>query len=187
MKKNSLILTIPCAVALALSCAGAAAAAETWTARAEMKTADGKVRTAPVVVSLDRMLTVAERDTVLDALKTGGAAAAKKTLGALKEIGFIEGGKRRVPVKFAFARSMGSGRLVTVVSDQAILHIGGDIPSAKPKEGFDATYAVLVLDGEGKGHGEIVPAAKLKLREDGALSTEDYGGETVWLKEIAPK
>ena len=188
MKKSPIGFIAPLAASLLLSISGAATAAEAYTARAETKSADGKVLTAPVAVSVDRMLTVAERDTVVNALKSGGHAAAKKALAGLKEIGWIEGGSgKRVPVKFAFARSMGSGKLLTLVSDQAIAHIGGEIPDAKPKEGFDVTYAILVLDAEGKGHGEVVPAAKLKLRDDGALATEDYAGGTVWLKEIAPK
>ncbi len=172
------------AAALLVSLSGVAAAQERFSARAETKSADGKTLTAPVSFTVDRMLTVAERDAVLKALKEGGSAAGKAALAGLKPIGWIEGGKKRVPVKFAFARSMGSGRLLTLVSDEAIVHIGGDIPSAKPKEGFDLTYAILVLDSDGKGSGEIVPAAKLKLREDGALTTEDYGGETVWLKDV---
>ena len=188
MKKATIGYIAPLAAAVLLTVSGVSAAAEAYTARAETTTADGKVLTAPVAVSVDRMLTVAERDAVIGALKSGGHAAGKKALAGLQPIGWIEGGNgKRVPVKFAFARSMGSGKLLTLVSDEAIAHIGGNIPDAKPKEGFDVTYAVLVLDADGKGHGEVVPAAKLKLREDGALTTEDYGGGTVWLKEIAPK
>ena len=187
MKKLSIGHITPLAVALLFSVSSVATAAEAYSARAETKSADGKVLTAPVVFSVDRMLTVAERDAVISALKTGGHAAAKKALAGIQPIGWIEGGKeKRVPVKFAFTRSMGSGKLLTLVSDEAIAHIGGNIPDAKPKEGFDATYAVLILDADGKGQGEIVPAAKLRVREDGALTTEDYAGGTVFLKEIAP-
>jgi hypothetical protein len=92
-----------------------------------------------------------------------------------------------VPVKFAFPRSTGSGKLVTIVCSEPIKHVGGDIPDARPKAGFDLAYVLLVLDGEGKGTGEIAPAAKLKLREDGALVTEDYGAETIWLKDVVRK
>lgn len=185
MKKRS----FPLLALLVATClvSGAAAAAEAYTARAETKSADGKLLTAPVAFSVDRMLTVAERDGVVNALKIGGHAAARKALAALKPIGSIEAGGKKVPVKFAFTRPMGSGRLLTLVSDEAIAHIGGTIPDAKPKEGFDVTYAILILDADGKGNGEIVPAAKLKVRDDGALATEDYAGGTVWLKEIAPR
>lgn len=172
---------------LLASLSGLAAAQEAWTARAETKSADGKVLTAPVAFSVDRLLTVAERDAVLEAFKNGGQAAVKKAFAGMKQIGFVEAGGKKVPIKFAFARSMGSGRLLNLVCDQAIAYIGGNIPNAKPKEGFDLALAVLILDDAGNGNGEIVPAAKLKLREDGALTTEDYGGGTVWLKEIKKK
>jgi len=61
------------------------------------------------------------------------------------------------------------------------------MPDAKPKAGFDVAFLLLVLDAGGKGTGEIAPAAKLKVREDGALVTEDYGAQTIWLKDVARK
>ncbi len=180
----------PAALGLALTIlsAGAANAQETWTARAEMKTADGKLHTAPVTISLDRMLTTSERDTLLAAFKAGDAAALNKALAAQPTLGFVEGGaKVKVPVKFAFPRSTGGGKIITIVCSEPIIHIGGDVPNAKPKAGYDHAYVLLVLDADGKGSGEVAPAAKLKIREDGALVTEDYGAETVWLKDVARK
>lgn len=175
------------AVALPLLAAGVSLGAETYAARAEMKTSDGKLRTAPVTISLDRMLTTAERDALLAAFKSGDAAALKKALAAQPSLGYVEGGKVNVPVKFAFPRSTGGGKIVTIVCNEPIIHIGGDVPDAKPKAGFDLAYVLLVLDADGKGTGEIAPAAKLKIRDDGALVTEDYGADTVWLKDVVRK
>jgi len=93
----------------------------------------------------------------------------------------------KVPVKFAFPRSTGGGKLVTIVCNEPIVYIGGDIPNAKPKAGYDFGYVLLVLDADGKGTGEVAPAAKLKIRDDGALVTEDYGADTVWLKDVVRK
>ncbi len=174
-------------LALPLLAAGVGLGAESYMARAEMKTADGKVLTAPVMVSLERMLTSAERDALLAAFKSGDSEALRKALAAQPSLGYVEGGKVRVPVKFAFPRPSGAGKLVTIVCNEPIKHVGGDIPDAKPKAGFDHAYVLLVLDGDGKGTGEIAPAAKMKLREDGALVTEDYGSETIWLKDVVRK
>jgi hypothetical protein len=188
MTLRSMLRPAVLGLTLAFLAAGAANAQETWTARAEMKTADGKLHTAPVTISLDRMLTSAERGTLLAAFKSGDAAALRKALAAQPSLGFVEGGtKVKVPVKFAFPRSTGAGRIVTIVCDQPIVHIGGDVPNARPKAGYEHAYVLLVLDADGKGSGEVAPAAKLKLRDDGALVTEDYGADTVWLKDVAPR
>ena len=174
-------------LAVSLFTTGSVLGAESFTARAEVKTADGKVLTAPVSISLDRMLTPTERDAVLAAFKSGDAAALGKALAAQAPVGYVEGAKAKVPIKYAYPRPSGAGRIVTIVCDQPIVHIGGDVPDAKPKAGFSHAYVLLVLDGQGKGTGEVAPAAKLKVRDDGALVVEDYGAETVWLKDVAPK
>jgi len=174
--------------ALSLLAAGAANAQETWTARAELKATDGQLRTAPVTISLDRMLTTAERDVLLAAFRSGDAAALKKALAAQPTLGYVEGGNKvKVPVKFAFPRSTGGGKIVTIVCNEPIVYIGGDAANAKPKAGYDLAYVLLVLDADGKGTGEAAPAAKLKFRDDGALVTEDYGAGTVWLKDVVRK
>jgi len=161
--------------------------AENYTAVAEVRDADGKPHTVPVVISLDRMVTAAERERLLAAFQTGDADALKKALAAQASLGFIEAGQARVPVKYAFPRTKVGGRILTIVSDTPMAHIGGDMPDAKPKEGFDFTFALLILDANGKGSGEIAPAAKLKLRSDGALTTEDYGAQTIWLHNVSRK
>jgi hypothetical protein len=188
MTLRSLLRTAALGLALTTLAAGAASAQETWTARAELKTADGTLRTAPVTIVLDRMLTTAERDTLLAAFKSGDAAALKKALAAQPTLGYVEGAnKKKVPVKFAFPRSTGGGKIVTIVCNEPIVYIGGDAPDAKPKAGYDFGYVLLILDADGKGTGEAAPAAKLKFRDDGALVTEDYGAGTVWLKDVVRK
>jgi hypothetical protein len=187
MTKQFLIRQITIILILAILVTGIAFGAEIYTARAEMKSSDDRIRSAPVTVSLDRMLTTAERDTLLGAFKTGDAAVLKKALGAQINLGYVEGGQTRVPIKFAFPRSTGGKTIVTIVCNEPIIHIGGDLPDAKPKAGFDLTFVLLILDADGKGLGEIAPAAKLKLRGDGALVTEDYGAETIWLRNVARK
>ena len=172
---------------LLLSLTGAAAADETFTATAEAKNASGAVRTAPVTISFTRLSTPAERDALAAALRSGGHAAAKKVLAGMKDIGFIEAGQKRVAVKYAFARPAGSGRLVTVVGAEPLGALKTDLSNTAPKPGYDLTLALLVLDAGDKGTGEFTPAAKIKLREDGALATEDSTTETIWLKGVAKK
>jgi hypothetical protein len=172
---------------LILSLSGVASAAETFTATAEAKNAAGAVRTAHVTITCAALSTAAERDELFAALKTGGHAAAKKVLLGMKDIGFIEAGKKKVAVKYAFARPVGSGRMVTVLSSEAMAALKSDLSNTDPKPGFDLTIALLVLDADDKGTGEFTPAAKIKMREDGAVTTEDSSTETIWLKGVAKK
>lgn len=160
---------------------------ENYTARAELRDAGGELRTAPVTISLDRMLTTTERNTLLAAFQTGDNAALKKALAAQTSLGYVKGGQTRVSIKYAFPRATSSGKILTLVCDEPIVHIGGDLPDAKPRAGFDFAFVLLVLDADGRGTGEISPAAKLKLREDGALVTEDYGAQTIWLSDVTLK
>ena len=144
MTLRSLLRPAALGLALTFLAAGAANAEETWTARAELKTADGKILTAPVTISLDRMLTTAERDTLLAAFKSADAAALKKALAAQATLGYVEGGNKvKVPVKFAFPRSTGGGKIVTIVCNEPIVFIGGDVPDSKPKAGYDFAYVLL--------------------------------------------
>jgi hypothetical protein len=74
--------------------------------------------------------------------------------------------------------------LITVVTNHAIVHLGADLPDAKPKAGFDLAFALLVLDGADKGDGEFAPAAKITMDKNGAIVTEDYGPATVHLTGV---
>ena len=172
---------------LLLALAGAASAGETFSARAESKSAAGSVLKAPVTISYTVLSTPAERDTIAAALKSGGHEAARKVLLGMKDIGVIEAPKNSVKVKYAFARPMGSGRLLTVVAAEPLAALKSDFSGKQPKPGYNLTLAVLILDADGKGDGEITPAAKIKLREDGALTTEDASTETIFLKDVAKK
>jgi hypothetical protein len=172
---------------LFLALAGAASADETFTATAEAKNAAGAVRTAPVTITYTALSTTAERDALAAALRSGGHEAARKVLAGMKAIGTIEAGQKKVPIKYAFARPVGGGRMVTVVSTEAMGALKSDLSNAPAKAGYDITLALLVLDASNKGTGEFTPAAKIKLREDGALTTEDSSTETIWLKEVSKK
>jgi hypothetical protein len=179
---------IAATAALGLFAAGltlsAQAKGQTFTATATVKS-PGKSASVPITVHIDRYISVADRDKVIAAVKGQQAGEPQKTLAALPDIGYIALGETRTPVKYAYARSTGPGRLLTVVTAKAIYYIGGRDPNAKPKEGYDLALALLVLDANDKGDGEFAPAVKLKVDDKGAIVTQDYGSEVVRLEKIA--
>ena len=162
----------------------AQAQGETFKATASVKTAAGAQLTAPVTVVVSRMTTDAERATVGDALKKGGTAAVVQSLNAMGDAGYIEVGARRTTLKYAYARPVGGGRLITVVAPTPIAHLGEGLPDAKPKAGFDLALAILEVKAAGPGTGELAPAATVKFSETHGIQTQDYGAETVLLNDV---
>jgi hypothetical protein len=168
-----------------LSAQGPAArgAGETFTATATVS-APAKKASVPITIHVDRYLSDADRDKVLDVVKKNDNAATTKALAALPDIGYVTLGEKRTPLKYAYARPTGGGRLVTVVTAQPIFFVGGSEKNAKPKEGFTLGLALLVLNGQDTGDGELAPAVKVKVK-DGSVVTDEYGSEVVRLVKIA--
>jgi hypothetical protein len=164
----------------------AQAPGETFVATASLRGPSG-TQTAPVTIVLTRFTTDQERTTVADALKTGGTPAVVQRLKAMDDVGYIEVGERRSPLKYAYARSTGAGRLITVISPSPIAYLGAGLPNAKPKAGFDLGLALLDLPTTGTGAGELAPAAKVKLNDAGAIETQDYGADVVRLTDAHVK
>lgn len=163
---------------------GAQGTAATFKATASVK-APGKSASVPVTIRIDRFISEADRDKVVAAVKAQTPGEPQKTLAAMSDVGYIAVGEKRTPVKYAYARSTGDGRLITVVTAQPIYYIGGGEPNAKPKEGYDLALALLVLNGHDSGDGELAPAVKVKIDAGGAVVTDDYGREVVRLTKIA--
>jgi hypothetical protein len=162
------------------------AAGEAFTAMASVKS-DDLTGTAPVRIVIKHWATDAERAKVMKALHDGGSAAAKAVLAKMRDSGSLELAKTKGAIKYAYARSTGSGRIVTVVTAKPLYHMGGGLPDAKPKAGYDIAIALLVLEADGTGHGELSPAAKVTADDSGAIVVEDYGEAKIWLKSVAPK
>jgi hypothetical protein len=143
-----------------------------------------KKASVPVTIHIDRFIADADRDKVVAAIKASDQPGTTKALAALPDLGYITLGEKKTPIKYAYARPTGDGRLITVVTAQPILYMGGAEPNAKPKQGYDLALALLVLDHNDAGDGELAPAVKVKL-DNGAIVTDDYGSEKVRLVKVA--
>ena len=175
-----------CAGALVLvgSSLAAERAGETFTATASVKS-EGAATTSPVKISIQRFATEAQRKSVMSAIKSGGSPALRGVVVKMPDAGTIEVGGRRTTIKYAFTRPAGAGRLVTAVTAEPILYLGAGMPESKTAPGHDVAVALLVLEGNDTGHGELAPAAKVGTNASGALVVEDYGTAKIWLKGVA--
>ena len=164
-----------------------AQAGETISATARVSTAGGVAATAPVSVIVDRFSTDAERDAVMAALKKGGTDAVRSLLLTSSPIGSLKVGSQLTVIKFVYARTTAEGRLITAVTGSPIAFLGAGAPGAKPKDGFYLGLVTLQLVASGGGHGELMPATKVRLNDQGAIVTEDYSGDVVQLSNVVGK
>ena len=164
-----------------------AQASETITATASVKSSGGVAATAPLSVAVDRFSTDTERDEILAALKKDGTDGVTRLLLSRPPIGTLKIGNQLTAIKYIYAGPIGDGRLITAVTGSPIAFIGAAAPGAKPRAGFDLGLVILEVMTSGPGHGELVPATKLRLNDQAAIVTEDYSAEVVQLSNVVGK
>jgi hypothetical protein len=178
--------------AVALTCIAAAAvhaqSAQTFSASARVTSAGGTSVESPFSMEIKRFATDAERDALVRTISKGGTDAAQQMLARQAAVGTLQLGGRTVPVKYAYARAMGSGRLITAVTGEPIVFLGAGMPEAKPKAGYSLALVMLEVSDSGPGQGELVPAAKVRIDAQNAVVTEDYSpANVIRLVNVAKK
>jgi hypothetical protein len=174
---------IAAALLFAVAFVAAQPRGETFTADATVTRANGTVASAKLTAAVQAFATEAERDALIAAVKKSQTAA-RDLLAGRKDVGSIQVGATKIAVKYAYARSTGSGRVITLVTAQPIHFVGGDLPDAKPKAGYDLGLVLLDVDPSKPGHGEVAPAAKVRVDAQNAIVTEDYGADVVRLSNV---
>jgi hypothetical protein len=140
-----------------------------------------------VSLTIDRFSTDAERDENLAALKKGGQDSLRNQLITRSQIGSVKVGDVSTALKFIYERTTAEGRQITAVTASQIAFIGAGLPGAKPTVGFEFGLVTLTLPASGSGRGELLPAAKLRLNDQGTLGADDYSGQKVVLSNVAGK
>ena len=178
-------LLLSASFALVLSAPVALAATENFGARAELRASSGKRYSAEVTISIERTATNEEKDAVFAAIRSGDEKKIRKALEALPSVGYIDRGRSKLPIKFAVSRPMGAGKTFVMLSDEPLIYIGGEVPDVEPKPGFGLAWFLLTVDADGKGTGEIAPAATVRVREDGSVAVAEYGADVIDLEDVA--
>jgi hypothetical protein len=186
---------LPCAVAgLVLTSAltaGVSAqsrkqtAPEVFNARASVGAAAGR-GDAYVTIRVDHYSAKNDLDKLHDALKNGGSAAFVQALKGSPIAGRFEVGSRTVSIRYAKEVPSDKGRTITLVLDSPVYFIGGGVPGAKPREGFDVAVVQLDMDSSGVGEGRMAVAAKVKPGQD-AADIDAYEGEPIKLLSVMRK
>jgi hypothetical protein len=75
--------------------------------------------------------------------------------------------------------------LLTIATSDPIGFLGSDQPGAASTAGFDVAVAIIDLKSDGTGSGELAPAAKVSMDQNGTFTMQDYAaGTVVWLQDI---
>ena len=181
MRRNGVLSLVAATLAVA---PGYAQTTETFTATAAVKTAGAATASAPVTIVVDRKMPQSEADRLIGAFKAGGPSALRKALVGVPPTGTVQlADGKAVPTRLTIESPTDKGRLLTIVTDQPILFLGGGVPGAKPKEGYDFAVVDIEVDAKGAGSGTIAPAAKITVKE-GVFIVDDYASELVRLTAV---
>jgi hypothetical protein len=169
---------VACVLSLACAVSMAEAQAETFTAAAAIS--GSAAAGARVTVVVQRYTSDGTRKMLIEALTKGATPAARALLAKEPDVGTVQIGDRRTVLKYVYARETTAGRQITAVTAEPIALAGAGSPAA----GFDLGLVLLDVDGSGTGRGDLVPATKIRVNDDGAFETEDYNGVVLHLSNV---
>lgn len=158
-------------------------APETFNARAKVAAAEG-VGDAYVTIQVDKYTPERDIQAMEAALKTGSDAF----LAALRKapvVGQVKVGTQTFTIRWARERPSQNGRVISLVTDAPIYFVGGGVPGAKSREGFDVAVLQLNMDSSGLGRGSIAPAARVKPGGETGVEIEQYSEKPVTLHSIS--
>lgn len=190
----SMRATVTCAIAgtfiLAAAPLGRAAAQpktatgpEVFNARAVVGSEAGRGDTH-VTVRIDKYTAAKDLEAMERALKDGGSTAFTAALRRAPIAGQFEIGQQTFTIRWARQKPTQTGRVITAVIDRPVYYVGGGVPGAKPREGFDVAVVQLDMDSAGVGEGRMAAAARVKPGGPTGVEIDAYDAEPVKLQSV---
>lgn len=158
-------------------------APEVFNARATVGSAEGR-GDAYVKISVDRYSTEKDVQAMETALKDGGSEGFVAALKKAPVVGRLEIGDKIFTIRWARERKTATGRVISFVTDTPVYFIGGGLPGARSREGFDVAVVQLVMDSSGVGEGKVAAAARVKPGGETGVEIEAYDAEPVTLRSV---
>jgi hypothetical protein len=158
-------------------------APEVFNARATVGSAQGR-GDAYVKISVDTYSTDKDVQAMEQALKDGGSAGFVQALRKAPVVGRFEVGDKTFTIRWARQKATAKGRTISFVVDAPVYFVGGGLPGAKARDGFDVAVIQLVMDSSGLGEGRLAAAAKVKPGGDTGVEIEAYDAEPVTLRSV---
>ena len=158
-------------------------APETFSARMSVGAQEGR-GDAYITIRVQRYTPEKEIQAMEKALKEGGSAAFVAALKRAPVVGQLEAGNKTFSIRWAREKTSEKGRVISLVVDSPVYFVGGGIPGAKAREGFDTAVVQLTMDPAGIGEGRVAAAAKVKPGGETGVDIEAYEAEPVKLTSV---
>ena len=151
------------------------------TAKVSTATAGGD---ANLSIEVDRYTPDGDLQTMEKALQSGGSGAFVEALRKAPVAGRLKVQDRTFTIRWARERPVTNGRVISLVVDSPVYFVGGGVPGAKSRAGYDVAVVLLEMDSSGVGRGTIAPAARVKPGGQAGVEVEDYATEPVKLVSV---
>jgi hypothetical protein len=159
-------------------------APETFFAKAESRTPEGAIASAPLTIQIDRYTLDGHRKVMEEALRTGGYPGFLAALRNAPAVGHVQAGERKVTVRWARQVPEGENRTISVVTDAPLFFVGGGRPDAKPRAGYELAVLQLKMDSSGIGEGTMAAAARVKPGGATGVQVDQYADQPIKLVSV---
>jgi hypothetical protein len=158
-------------------------APETFNARATVGSTSGQ-GDAYVTIKVEKYSAEKDVQAMEAALKDGGSTGFVAALKKAPVVGQLTIGDKTFTIRWARQKDTATGRTISFVVDSPVYFIGGGLPGAKARDGFDVAVIQLTMDSSGLGQGKMAAAAKVKPGGDTGVEIEAYDAEPVTLRSV---
>ena len=139
---------------------------------------------APITIQVDAYTKDADRKVMEEALRAGGYPGFLTALRKAPIVGSVMAGDQKFTVRWAKQVPDGTGRIISIVTDQPIFFVGGGKVGAKPREGFELAVLQLKMDDAGTGEGTMAAAARVKPGGETGVRIDQYADQPIKLVSI---
>jgi hypothetical protein len=156
---------------------------EAFRAKAKLTTEAGGAD-ALVRIEIDQYTPERDLKTMEEALQTNGSGAFLDALRRAPIAGRFRMGDQTFTIRWARQRPTAKGRVISLVTDSPVYFVGGGLPGAKPRTGFDVAVVQLNMDSAGVGEGSLAAAARVKPGGATGVEVEEYAGTPLKLVSV---
>jgi hypothetical protein len=182
MRHVKLAVAMMAAISVASVAAAQAPAPQVLKATATLEREGGATITAPVTITIKRIMSEFEANKYANAYRKGGETALRAALVDIPTTGTVQLGKGKpTPTRITVERKTETGRRLTIITDRPLLFLGASLPDAKPTTGYHFAVIDLEFDAKGAASGTMATAAWIKLDEQGGFAVKDYSGDVIKL------
>jgi hypothetical protein len=183
-------LTVGLFVAAAVLPGGASAPSDTRSS-AEAFRATARVSTASagadvhLTIRIDAYTPPRAIEKMEQALEAGGSNGFTQALREAPVAGQLQVGEQAFTIRWAREKPTATGRVITLVTDKPVYFVGGGVPGAASRTGFDVAVLQLNMDSSGLGRGTMAAAARVKSGGPNGVDVDDYASQPIELVSVS--